>query len=600
MQSDTQDDLVSVPSVRRMTMSNSIPTVSTGYYQNDATPCNRALTFRRQTDSFDYFLCHKKHHSKLGGVPEQIAKNLHDALEILGYKGFFDTDDLEEISRESIAENLKKSRTLLVFMTDETVDSEWCRFEWETANSLDIPIKVVVDLAHFLKGDIVDQVKGGQYNFLLNYQWIEYTDSTRRMTVQYLAGWLGEESSMRKVYSRRPSREFMFDSRGALCVRDHGDTLKLFHPLFEHYMVASGLVYNIDAWSKPVQAWVPVVRCLSLACFGICLWRLIYATGPAYTDWFSCLYVVCIHLFLFHGVVWTTGLLSSDVMKTLLEHTASGDLAAWTARRVYKASWWAAIIGLFLGIAASISMIVIYLPLFLSSTYMSSASGMAFGISSAIFFTSVAPVVLVQEFAVLTLLYIIMELSYYDFEAAVCSLHELLPTVGLRQFVEAGSTQIKPTSAQLSKFSRHWSNAFALKLRLQRYINPVFYVHFVFNLMGLLIPCVYTFADRFYLELDLHWAQLAKPFMWWGYAACCYTGTVLLPAASCHGLEAVADLARCLNAGPKQKDFLLVSLQVDLSWRILPLKMTPLGGLLLMTPLLGSAVCWANIFCSLA
>jgi hypothetical protein len=537
----------------------------------------------------------------MGGVPEQIAKNLHDALEIVGYKGFFDTDDLEEISKESIAENIKKSKTLIVFMTNETIQSEWCRFEWETANELNIPIKVVVDLSHFAKQDILDQVKTGPYQFLLNYQWLEYTDSTRRMTVQYLAGWLSDESSRRDMGSR-PSREFMYTTEGALCIRDKDEKLQLFHPLFEFFMAASGLVYNPQAWSRPMRVWTRMVRSLSLTFFAICLWRLIYATGPAYTDWYSCLYVVCIHLFLIHGVITMTWLLNSDFMKTLLEHVATGDLAMWTARRVYGVSWWAAVAGLSVGAVASVSMIVIYLPLFLSSEYMSTPAGMAFGVCSSLFFISVAPIVLIQEFAVLALVFIISVLLHHDFEAAVCSLHNLLPTVGLRQFVRSGSAKITPTPTQMGRFSERWSNAWAVKLRLQRYVNPVLYVHFIFNMMGVCIPYVYVFGDKFYLQLDLPWAQLAKPLMWWAYAACCYSATTILPALTCHGLEGLADDARCLNfqtSNLKSKEFLLVSMNVDLSWRISPLRLTGMTAMVLMVPLFGSAVAWAHIFSSI-
>ena len=64
------------------------------------TALNRASTAAQevlelpQGKKYHYFLSHKKFHSKLGGVPEQVAKNLHDSLELSGLVGFFDIDDL--------------------------------------------------------------------------------------------------------------------------------------------------------------------------------------------------------------------------------------------------------------------------------------------------------------------------------------------------------------------------------------------------------------------------------------------------------------------------------------------------------------------------
>jgi hypothetical protein len=39
---------------------------------------------------FHYFLSHKKSHTVHGGIPAQIAKNMHDSLELLGYRGWFE------------------------------------------------------------------------------------------------------------------------------------------------------------------------------------------------------------------------------------------------------------------------------------------------------------------------------------------------------------------------------------------------------------------------------------------------------------------------------------------------------------------------------
>lgn len=37
---------------------------------------------------FHYFLSHKKEHSKYGSVPGHVALNLHDSLQLLGFRGW--------------------------------------------------------------------------------------------------------------------------------------------------------------------------------------------------------------------------------------------------------------------------------------------------------------------------------------------------------------------------------------------------------------------------------------------------------------------------------------------------------------------------------
>jgi hypothetical protein len=40
------------------------------------------------TDLFDFFLSHKKWHSKWANAPSEVAKSLHDALQGRGFNGF--------------------------------------------------------------------------------------------------------------------------------------------------------------------------------------------------------------------------------------------------------------------------------------------------------------------------------------------------------------------------------------------------------------------------------------------------------------------------------------------------------------------------------
>ena len=62
-----------------------------------------------------------------------IAQSLHDSLHQLGYRGWFDVDDLAEISRERIESAIEKCACMIVLLNDETHRSEWCQLEWLAA-----------------------------------------------------------------------------------------------------------------------------------------------------------------------------------------------------------------------------------------------------------------------------------------------------------------------------------------------------------------------------------------------------------------------------------------------------------------------------------
>ena len=49
---------------------------------------HRALALQVDGKEFHYFLSHKKEHSKHGSVPGHVALNLHDSLQLLGFRGW--------------------------------------------------------------------------------------------------------------------------------------------------------------------------------------------------------------------------------------------------------------------------------------------------------------------------------------------------------------------------------------------------------------------------------------------------------------------------------------------------------------------------------
>ena len=52
------------------------------------THSHRALALQVDGKEFHYFLSHKKEHSKHGSVPGHVALNLHDSLQLLGFRGW--------------------------------------------------------------------------------------------------------------------------------------------------------------------------------------------------------------------------------------------------------------------------------------------------------------------------------------------------------------------------------------------------------------------------------------------------------------------------------------------------------------------------------
>lgn len=146
---------------------------------------------------YHYFLSHRKTHSKYGGVPEQVARNIHDNLEMIGFVGFFDIDNLDRVSKEDLQAAVEQSCVMVVFLHDETAESEWCLFEWQCAESAKVPVKCVVDMQRFAKREVMDKVqKVVTSRHLWVYQWAEFTERHRRQTMKELSDFITVEAKI--------------------------------------------------------------------------------------------------------------------------------------------------------------------------------------------------------------------------------------------------------------------------------------------------------------------------------------------------------------------------------------------------------------------
>ena len=61
-----------------------------------------------------------------GSVPGHVALNLHDSLQLLGFHGWCDVDNLHEISKDGIRAGIAACCCMIVLINDESHLSDWC------------------------------------------------------------------------------------------------------------------------------------------------------------------------------------------------------------------------------------------------------------------------------------------------------------------------------------------------------------------------------------------------------------------------------------------------------------------------------------------
>ena len=99
--------------------------------------------------SYAYFASHKKQHSRFGDSSADLARAQKDYMLVkYNLEGYFvsaasaiwdpeltdvlvasmqDADNLQKINRESITRGIVESCSVLLYLNDETLSSEWCR-----------------------------------------------------------------------------------------------------------------------------------------------------------------------------------------------------------------------------------------------------------------------------------------------------------------------------------------------------------------------------------------------------------------------------------------------------------------------------------------
>ena len=86
----------------------------------------------------------------------------------------------------------------------------------------------------------------------------------------------------------------------------YGDGERVFHPMVDTYLLCSALPY----WepSRPWRIYCRAAGFMRFWCLIVCLTRLLFATGPVFTDHWSCLFVVLLHAFASDQLARPTGL----------------------------------------------------------------------------------------------------------------------------------------------------------------------------------------------------------------------------------------------------------------------------------------------------
>ena len=70
---------------------------------------------------------------------------------------------------------------------------QWCTYEWSCAIELGVPMKCVIDMQRFSKDGIITGLRHADFEQLLTYQCVEYTERNRRACITELSSFLQEQ-----------------------------------------------------------------------------------------------------------------------------------------------------------------------------------------------------------------------------------------------------------------------------------------------------------------------------------------------------------------------------------------------------------------------
>lgn len=452
---------------------------------------------------FHFFLSHKKQHSTYGGVPAEIARNLHDSLELLDYTGWLDVDRLTKITQEELKAAISKCATMVVVLHDETHQSEWCTYEWAVAAELGIPVKVVCDMERCNKQTALGVI-GASHPHLLQYQWVELVSSTRRQCLTEVAAFLEEVS----LAAAAPDD----DDDGGLRL---GSGRPIMHEAMEGLLVFGGVPCRTPRW-RVSRAWCSFVFYGRALCLAACSARLTYASGPMFTDVQSSLTIVLWHAFVFYCPFVLNKLLRSDEMLKMLTYLDGGTCEE-QGERLYEHTKIA-------GVALSIFTVVasagfsLCTPVYLHRDYIGPEAAWydhAYGWSGFVIVTFLIPPILASFCASFALMYLMLCLGSMTLEAAFDKLHPKLAELGLHRFVSiARVTKLQLSHASIAKFHVAWNIGLEHYCTVQRALA-------VPQALGLFIAAValaepyHLLTMGFFYDSSVPWNHVVRHLLVW-------------------------------------------------------------------------------------
>ncbi|KAL1503945.1 hypothetical protein AB1Y20_010364 [Prymnesium parvum] len=370
---------------------------------------------------YHFFLSHKKRHSRDGPVHAQIATYLADVLRHLSFTPFLDIDQLEEISPRALREHLSRSCALVVLLHEETHTSDWCKLEWRIAEELNLPVCVVIDMERANKSR--ELLRAIRFPSFLRYPWVEYSDVRRRDAVDEISQFLTTHT-----IAAHASADDDNDGEPTPAER-------FYYPKIHYLMLWGGFDFSFHhSPARLHYVWFTFVRFSTYLCFFVCLARLLYSTGPAFTDHYSAIATFVLHFHLIYAPLQIRKILASHVVRGLLADVfRAADLGEIhsMSRTLFRIG--AALVPLFL-----LMYIICWEPLFFSNLYIGEdrpALARAFGYSSGVLFlngifTQIPLLVCVHIMSCLIKL-----MACIPCESAADRLHPRIAAIGLSRYV---------------------------------------------------------------------------------------------------------------------------------------------------------------------
>lgn len=491
---------------------------------------------------FHYFLSHKKRHTLHGQVPAQIARNIHDSLELLGYKGWFDADRLSKISQEELRLAIGKCAAMVVVLHDETHLSEWCDYEWKQAAAAELPVKVVIDMERCSKQQALQAI-GAAHPNLMAYQWSELTERHRRECLSELCSFF-EEGAVAKAGNT------VEEDICRTSLRIGANGMQVTHDIFEALLLFGGVPCHTPSlfWSR---AWVFFVLYGRAVCLAMCIIRLIYAHGPSFTDHQSCLAVVMLHAYVFYSPYRLNRALRSEAIRKM-SAMLEGGTAADLSDRLHRHTRWVAI-GIFaiVAVAATVAYVA-YLPLFFHPAYIGPQSrpwDRAFGWVSGLVFIFLIPSIFASFLASFAVMYLLLSLGTAQIEVAIDQIHPTVAELGIHRYSAiAHAETLSLTNASLSKFRLCWNIGVKHFQVIRCEIAPAQALGLLSAIVGLTTP-LGLFLHGFVFDKSVHWAHVVRLFALWFLAGALQALGIFLPAL--YSTEAMRNLRRAvLHLGP--------------------------------------------------